>query len=116
MAKLSCGANSCIHNELGVCSAKSIVVEGISSSTSSDTYCASYIEASDSGMENSIGDFNYMGGIVNGFSNHISGMNPEITCKARNCTYNLNGNCEAKAVNIYGANSGILSTMCETFK
>lgn len=116
MARLQCGAHVCIHNEQGLCSANNILIEGVTSSTSSDTFCANFVEERDSGMQDSVGDFNYMGGIVNGFSNHITGMNPQILCKASNCTYNLNGNCEAKDVNIYGSNNGVSKTMCETYK
>ena len=115
MASLNCTARYCTYNEGGVCSAGYILVEGISSSTSSDTYCSNYQEKSTGGVASSINN-NYINSLTNGFtSTYDVRMNPEISCNATRCLYNYSGKCEAREINVFGDNNGVLGTRCETF-
>lgn len=115
MASLNCTARYCAHNEGGVCSAGYILVEGMSSSASSDTYCSSYqdkyTEAATSTVNN-----NYVSSLTSGFtSTYDARMNPEISCNATRCLYNYSGSCNARQINVFGDENGVLGTRCETF-
>lgn len=115
MASLNCTARYCNHNEGGVCSAGYILIEGISSSASSDTYCSSYQDKAIGEVNNSINS-NYINALTNGFtSTYNVRMNPEISCNVTKCTYNYSGKCEAREINVFGDNNGVLGTKCETF-
>lgn len=117
MTKLNCSAKNCDHNEEGICKASNIIIEGISSESSKDTYCSSYIDQD--------GEVGYSSGVANSYianmmessisSAYEMPMSPYVSCNAINCQYNLNGVCQSRDVLIYGEQNGILGTMCDTF-
>jgi hypothetical protein len=115
MATLTCGARHCAYNEGGVCSAGIILIEGMSSDSSIDTYCSSYKDKTASGLD-SIYNTNYMNSVTQGFYSAYEYRNsPEVSCNAVRCFYNFNGSCQASQVSVYGDENGILGTRCQSF-
>lgn len=132
MLNLSCNARSCTHNNGGMCNASTIKVEGISSSSSPDTYCSTYedktynngfnddsnnnLNNNFNGINSSVG-MNYVGQITAGFKSIYDEISsPNIECNAQNCIYNCNNMCESRHVNIQGdGGAEILGTRCGTF-
>ena len=115
MAILNCTARYCTHNEGGICSAGNILVEGMSSSSSRDTYCSSFEDKTIGGINSSV-NTGYMNSVTQGFYSAYEYRNsPDVSCNATRCFYNFNGSCQAKEVNVYGDDNGILGTRCESF-
>lgn len=114
--KLSCSAANCIHNANGLCSANSIMVEGLSASTSTGTDCKTFEEKSFTSAYSSFSNMNFTGEIKQIFNKDKIELMPEVKCEAENCKYNMAQTCKAENVQIYGpgANSSV-GTQCETF-
>lgn len=128
MLNLSCNARSCTHNNGGMCNASRIKVEGVSSSSSPDTYCSTYEDKIyNNGFKNDFNNnlnainssvgMNYVGQITAGFKSIYDEISsPNIECNAQNCIYNCNNMCESRHVNIQGdGGAEILGTRCATF-
>lgn len=117
MTKLGCTARSCVNNEGGFCGASYILVEGISSTTSTETFCSNYKADSIENQVKVLGNTNFVGELMQIFSGTDSVvMNPEISCHAFKCFYNGNGKCEARDIIILGDSSQVNSNaICETF-
>lgn len=94
---LSCSANSCVYNTSGSCYAGAIKVDGKQATTTSNTFCSSYVDRAASGINN----------VANG-SNEVCTNN--IRCEAYNCKYNEEKLCKADEVHINKKNAS-----CETF-
>lgn len=113
---LTCGAQNCVHNMSGLCSANVINVHGASAHSSEYTNCGTFAEK---GVKNAIThmlNMNIPGEVKQLFNSSSIAMSPKIKCEAVNCKYNSNMNCEANFVQIQGnnaMNSG--NTECETF-
>lgn len=95
---LNCSASSCAYNNLGECFAGGINVDGRHATTTSHTFCASYVDKANAGFTN-----------VSDKSKSV-GTN-DIICQALECKYNENKDCHANHVHI---NAGNVS--CETFE
>lgn len=117
MTKLNCTARNCVNNEGGLCGAGYILVEGIGSSTSEDTFCSNYKDDNIGNQVKALGNTNYVGEIMQMFSSMDDiKINPEIACHATSCFYNGNGRCEARDINMVGENATVSAdTNCETF-
>ncbi|MEG1255093.1 DUF1540 domain-containing protein [Clostridium sp.] len=114
---LTCNANNCLHNISGLCSAKNIHIQGTNAHSSEYTQCSSFTEKGIRNAITNVFNMNVTGEVKQLFSSSNVAMNPRIQCDAANCRYNINGNCGADFIQIYGA-VAISSnrTECETFQ
>lgn len=97
-SNLNCQAYNCAYNKNCNCFASHIKVEGYEAAVTPETYCDSFKDKS---------SFT--------FSNYSEKSNltstQDISCSATNCTYNINGACNASHVDINFENAS-----CETFR
>ncbi|MBD7911095.1 MULTISPECIES: DUF1540 domain-containing protein [Clostridium] len=117
MVKLNCTARSCVYNEGGLCSAQEILVQGINSNTSENTYCSSFRLDTVSNEFRAIGSTNFPGEVMQIFSSQDEiKLSPLVNCHARNCFYNGGGICGARDISVMGDGAREeTETMCETF-
>lgn len=97
-SNLNCLANNCAFNKSGNCYAAHIKVEGFEASITPETYCDTFRNSSAFSISNYSGETC----ITN---------TQDISCSAKNCTYNIHGACNATHVDINFENAS-----CETFK
>lgn len=113
---LTCGAQSCVHNMSGLCSANVIHVHGASAHSSEYTNCGTFAEK---GVKNAITNMfnmNVTGEVMQLFNSSSIAMSPKIKCDAVNCRYNSNRICDANFVQIQGASAtNSAGTECNTF-
>lgn len=96
-SNLNCLANNCAFNKSGNCYASHIKVEGFDASITPETYCDTFRNSSSFNLSN--------------YSRETSLTSSQnISCNANNCTYNVNGGCNASYVDI-----NLENTSCETF-
>lgn len=94
---LNCLANNCAFNKSGNCYASHIKVEGFDAAITPETYCDTFRNESYFNLSNYSGETSLT-------------STQDISCSAINCTYNINGGCNASHVDINFENSS-----CETF-
>lgn len=99
MTQLDCRATECRYNQDKMCCRAGITVEGTSAQRCDDTYCGNYEVGRDGCACNQTGE--------------PDGMT-QITCDAKNCTYNKDAKCHAGSVDIANSN-GIGQTKCASF-
>lgn len=97
-SNLNCQANNCAFNKSGNCYAAHIKVEGFEASITPETYCDTFRNNSAFSISNYSGET-------------IITNTQDISCSAKNCTYNVHGACNATHVDINFENAS-----CETFK
>lgn len=97
-SNLNCLANNCAFNKSGACYAAHIKVEGFDASITPETYCDTFRNSSAFSVSNYSGET-------------IITNTQDISCSAKNCTYNVHGACNATHVDINFENAS-----CETFK
>ena len=97
-SNLNCQAYNCTFNKNNQCYASHIKVEGFEAAVTPETYCDSFKNKSSYSFSNYSDDAN----LTN---------TQNISCSAVNCTYNLNGACNANHVDINFENAS-----CETFR
>lgn len=113
---LTCSANSCVHNKEGLCSANTILVKGVSASTTSETNCSTYKETSIRNSIASLGNMNYSGQFEQMLNSGNIEMSPDIRCEAMTCKYNTEGFCDSNRVIVSGAHTNVSGgTCCESF-
>ena len=117
MTKLSCTARDCVNNEGGLCGAENIMIEGVNSTTSIETYCSNYKKETVTSQIAALGNTNYVGEVMQMISSMDEMvMSPEVFCHAQKCFYNGNGKCEARNIMILSEEDGSLNgARCETF-
>lgn len=117
MNRLNCSARNCAHNEGGLCGAGYILVEGVGSTTSSDTFCSNFIEGNANNDNMVTNNTNYLSQLTDMFySMENIRVNPDVSCHAVNCFYNLAGRCEAREITVTGDRVAQKEeTACETF-
>ncbi|MDS0526239.1 DUF1540 domain-containing protein [Clostridium sp. SHJSY1] len=117
MVRLNCTARNCVNNEGGLCGAREILVQGINSDTSENTYCSSFRQDTVVNEVAAIGNTNFAGELMQIFSSQDEmEMGPVVNCHARNCFYNGNGICGARDISVMGDGvTNEISTRCETF-
>lgn len=117
MVKLNCIARSCVNNEGGLCGAGSILIKGIDSKTTSETYCSSFRRDNVVNEILALTNTNYLGEINQMISDDYEiKMSPRVNCDAHNCAHNIGGECNAYNVSIMGDNAlEKEDTCCETF-
>lgn len=96
-SNLHCLATNCAFNKTGSCYASQIKVEGFDASVTPETFCDTFRDKDNFNMTNYHGDES----LTN---------TQNISCTAKNCTYNCYGSCNASHVDINFENSS-----CETF-
>ncbi|SCH05279.1 MULTISPECIES: DUF1540 domain-containing protein [unclassified Romboutsia] len=96
MSNLNCSATNCGYNNSGNCYAGKINVDGKSATTTSNTYCSTFVSGHNSSFTNS--------------TNCNCTKPDDIKCDAVNCTYNDNKYCKAESVKINAHDAS-----CETF-
>lgn len=102
MTRLKCSVKTCVHNSDQCCCKGAITVDGYQASAAEDTCCASF-------------DENKGGMFTNLFKTPEDRL--EVSCDARNCTYNDSCRCSAQAIDICGDGACQCSeTKCRTFK
>lgn len=101
MPNLKCSAVTCFYNKDNLCSKGDIKVDGVDAHQPDETSCASFRERNESSMN----------------ACHKCGCSSiDVDCKAQECVYNVNEKCEAKAIDIAGANACTSrETKCGTF-
>lgn len=97
-SNLNCLVTNCAYNKSGYCFASHIKVEGFEATVTPETYCESYIDKKHSNFTSDVTD----GNLTN---------TQNISCSAKNCTYNIQGACNANHVLIHLRNA-----VCETFR
>lgn len=117
MVKLNCTARNCVNNEGGLCGAEDILIQGVNSDKSENTYCSSFRLDTVINEFKAIGNTNFTGEIMQIFSSREEiKMSPRVNCHAIKCFYNASGLCGARDISIMG--DGIteeIQTRCETF-
>lgn len=97
-SNLNCQKYNCAYNKNGYCYSSHIKIEGYDATITPETYCDSFKNKSSFSFSN--------------FSDNTNLTTTQnISCSAKNCTYNVNGACNANHVNINFENA-----TCETFK
>ena len=97
-SNLNCQAYNCAYNKNNYCYASHIKVEGYEAAITPETYCDSFKNKSSFSFSNFSGDTNLT-------------TTQNISCSAKNCTYNIHGACNAKHLDINFENA-----TCETFR
>ena len=97
-SNLNCQAHNCAYNKSNNCYASYIKVEGFDATVTPETYCESFRHK---------GDYN----LSNDVSEESLTNTQNISCTAKNCSYNRQGACNASHVDINYQN-----TNCETFR
>ena len=103
MEKINCDVSNCSHNKSGVCYSNRVDIAGMTSSTSNDTCCGSFL------------DRQLYSDLTN--NTNTAGRCDALVCKVETCTYNCNNLCELPSINVGGHNVKIYSEAhCESFK
>jgi hypothetical protein len=91
-------------------------MEGSQAKSSQETECATFSEKGFFNAVTNAVNSNIPGEIKQIFNKDQIAMSPSIKCQAQDCRYNLNKNCQATAIEVYGpqANSSC-DTQCQTF-
>jgi hypothetical protein len=114
MSKLICSAINCLSNIDGLCTAKTIHING---GLAKKTYCETFSNRTLKSALASMTNINLVGEIRQAFNKDNIVMNPNILCRASDCSYNMKGQCVALNVQIYGATcNNNQCTQCETFQ
>ena len=96
-SNLNCIVSSCAYNHDGYCYASHIKVSGYDATDFKDTNCDTYVKGSFESLSSKHDD-----SITN---------SQNISCSAKNCTYNFYGGCNAAHVLISKENGN-----CDTFR
>lgn len=117
MVRLNCTARTCVYNEGGLCSAQEILIQGVNSNTSEDTYCSSFDVDTVANNFKAMGNTNFPGEVMQIFSSqHEIKLSPSVNCHATECFYNGGGICGARDISVMGDGARQeIDTMCETF-
>ncbi len=97
-SNLNCLVSNCSYNKIGYCYASHIKIEGFEATVTPETYCESFIDKSNTNFTN-----------VASSDNLTNTQN--ISCSAKNCTYNIQGACNANHVLI-----NLKNAVCDTFR
>lgn len=116
MARLTCSSAECVHNMSGLCSANTIHIGGRVANTSAGTECDNFAQKGIKNAFLNVANMNVPGEIRQLFRNDSVQMSPSIKCEAGNCAHNVNAECSASDVQIYGPGAeDVKGTQCETF-
>ena len=97
-SNLNCLVSNCAYNKTGYCHASHIKIEGFEATVTPETYCESFIDKSEANFTSDV-------------SNDSLTTTQNISCNAKNCTYNLQGSCNASHVLI-----NLKTAVCDTFR
>ena len=97
-SNLNCLVSNCAYNKTGYCHASHIKIEGFEATVTPETYCESFIDKSEANFTSDV-------------SNDSLTTTQNISCSAKNCTYNIQGACNANHVLI-----NLKSAVCDTFR
>ena len=97
-SNLNCLVTNCAYNKSGYCYASHIKIEGFDATVNPDTSCESYIDKKYAGFTNTV-------------SQETITTTQNISCNSKNCTYNIQGACNANHVLINQK-----SALCDTFR
>ena len=92
-SNLNCLVSNCAYNKTGYCYASHIKVEGFEATVTPETYCEGSFES------------------LSSKSDEVITNSQNISCSAKNCTYNIQGACNASHVLINMKNA-----VCDTFR
>lgn len=100
MPNLMCNVSKCEYNESNACCREGIQVAGYEALSSSATACDSFSEKS--------------GSFTNSYQSPNASL--DVSCKARNCTFNESGYCDAETISIAGHSAtSVADTECSSF-
>ena len=103
MQKINCDVNNCSHNKSGVCYSNRVDIGGMTSSTSNDTCCGSFL------------DKKLYSDLTN--NTNSSSSCDCLICKVTNCVHNENSLCDLSSINVSGSGAKLYSeTNCESFE
>ena len=97
-SNLNCLVSSCAYNKTGYCHASHIKIEGYEATVTPETYCESFINKAEANFTSDV-------------SNDSLTTTQNISCAAKNCTYNIQGACNASHVLI-----NLKNAVCDTFR
>ena len=97
-SNLNCLVSNCAYNKTGYCYASHIKIEGFEATVTPETYCESFISRSEANFTSNVSDSD----LTN---------TQDISCSAKNCTYNIHGACNASHVLI-----NLKNAVCDTFR
>ena len=97
-SNLNCQAHNCAFNKNSICYASHIKVKGFEAAVTPETYCESFKHKGDYNLSSNVGEEDIT-------------TTQNISCTAKNCSYNIHGACNASHVDINFQNAN-----CETFK
>lgn len=104
MPELKCTVQTCVHNRQFLCELDKIQVGGDSAKTAKETCCDSFQERKE-GYTNSYSD-----------SMGTASDTSQIDCKATECMYNHNCECNAGKISVEGSDAcQCRGTECATF-
>ena len=96
-SNMNCIVSSCAYNKDGYCYAAQIKINGYDAINSKDTNCDTYVKGSFESLSSK--------------SDESITNSQNISCSAKNCTYNFYGGCNADHVLISTKDS-----ICDTFR
>ena len=96
-SNLNCIVSSCAYNNDGYCYASHIKINGYDAINSKDKNCETYVKGSFESLSSK--------------SDEVITNSQNISCSAKNCTYNFYGGCNADHVLISTRDS-----KCDTFR
>lgn len=103
MSKINCDVNNCSHNKSGVCFSNRVDIGGMTSNSSCNTCCGSFL------------DKKLYSDLTN--NTNCSGSCDCLVCKVTNCSHNENSLCNLSSINVSGSNVNIYTeTNCESFE
>lgn len=97
-SNLNCLVSNCAYNKTGYCYASHIKIEGFEATVTPETYCESFISKAEANFTSNVSDSTLT---------HTQ----NISCSAKNCTYNVQGACNANHVLVNMRNA-----VCDTFR
>ena len=97
-SNLNCLVSNCTYNKTGYCYASHIKIEGFEATVTPETYCESFLSKESINLTNTA-------------SPEMLTNTQNISCSAKNCTYNIHGACNANHVLI-----NLKTAVCDTFR
>ena len=103
MEKINCDVSNCSHNKSGVCYSNRVDISGMTSSTSNDTCCGSFL------------DIQLYSDLTN--NTNDPGKCECLVCRVTNCIHNENTLCNLSSIHVSGCGARLYTeTNCESFE
>ncbi len=108
MPELKCNVQTCQHNKNFLCALDRVEVGGTKATIAGETCCDSFVERSKESYSNSVYDSS---------SDKKASLCSYVDCKATECMYNNNCECQAGKIDVEGNHACHCDgTNCATFQ